>query len=105
MTGETTSIHGHITAHTGASHHGDTDGMTHGTTDGMTRGTIAGAIHGTTEDTGEDGTIRGTIGDSGDGMTLGTMEVIGAWDIHGILTTQDGTEGSVLTGDTDTVPA
>ena len=97
MTGETTSIHGHITAHTGASHHGDTDGMT--------LGTIAGAIHGTTEDTGEDGTTRGTIGDSGDGMTLGTMEVTGVWDIHGILTTQDGTEDSVLTGDTDTVPA
>jgi hypothetical protein len=48
---------------------------------------------------------RGTIGDSGDGMTLGTMEVIGVWDIHGTLTMQDGTEGSVLTGDTDTVPA
>lgn len=105
MTGETTSIHGLITVHTGDSRHGATGGMARRTTVGVTHGTMVGVTHGTTADTGEDGTTRGTIGDSGDGMTLGTMEVIGAWDIHGTLTMQDGTEDSVLTGDTDTVPA
>lgn len=71
------------------------------TTDGMTAGiTEAGTALIITEDTMEDGMIRGTGAAIGDGTTLGTAHII----IH---ITADGMADGILTGDiitiTDTV--
>lgn len=109
MTGGTTSTHGHITRHTASEAHGTGAGIgvrtgtcLHGGTAGMTHGIGDGATHGTTEVIGEDGMTHGTTGDIGDGPTRGITEVIGECITLGIRIIPDGTEDSVLIGDTAT---
>lgn len=102
MTGETTSTHGHTTVRTASEAHGigaDIGALTGAGRHGGTRGSTDGATRGIMAAIGEDGTIRGIIGDTGDGMTHGTTVDIGACIIHGIRTTPDGTEDSARTGD------